>query len=308
MSGSRSTPGTATERRRESLVPPLLVLAVALAFALAPLGRSEAAPSRAAGPLAAVQTWGFAIGNHTLSGNLRKRYAGYDLLVVDAQEAKRRQIAALRAQGTLVLGYLSVGTIENYRPWYRRLKPYRIAPDGHWHGEYYAQVRKRGYRHQIVRRIAPKLYAKGFDGLFLDNVDMIEIYRRQTRGMHRLVGALSRLVHRNGGYLFGQNGFSIVRPMLSDLDGWNREDVTGTYRFGRHAYVERRPKQIERTQRELRAVARHGLLVTATDYTARARSRVARHAVANACAAGALPYVSDIYLRRTPRPPPSCTG
>ncbi len=205
-----------------------------------------------------------------------------------------------------MLGYLSVGTIENYRPWYKQLKPYRIAPDRNWHGEYYAQVRKRGYRRKVTRRIAPKLYAKGFDGLFLDNVDMIEVYKRQTRGMRKLVAALGRLVHGDGGYLFAQNGFSIIGPMLADLDGWNREDVTSTYRFGKRAYAERKPKQIAATQRELRKVGAAGLLVTATDYTAKAGSPAARRAVANACAAGALPYVSDIYLRRTPRPPLRC--
>ncbi len=195
-----------------------------------------------------------------------------------------------------MLGYLSVGTIENYRPWYKQLKPYRIAPDRNWHGEYYAQVRRRGYRRALTRKIAPKLYAKGFDGLFLDNVDMIENYKRQARGMRKLVAALGRLVHADGGYLFAQNGFSVIRPMLADLDGWNREDVTSTYRFGKRAYAERKPKQIAATQRELRKVGAAGLLVTATDYTAKAGSAVARRAVANACAAGALPYVSDIYL------------
>ena len=56
----------------------------------------------------------------------------------------------------------------------------------------------------------------------------------------------------------------------------------------------------------MRAVAAGGLLVTSTDYTRRAGGRTFRRAISNACAAGALPYVSDIGLRRTPAPPLRC--
>ncbi len=44
-----------------------------------------------------------------------------------------------------------------------------------------------------------------------------------------------------------------------------------------------------------------GLLVTATDYVRRGDSRAARAAIAAACGAGALPYVSDIDLKQVPQ-------
>lgn len=253
-----------------------------------------------------MDSWAFAIGSGTLQGVRGGRYADYDLVVLDGQEAKHRHIDAVHDAGGLVLGYLSVGTIERYRPWYRRLKPYRLEAWKDWKGEFFANVRKRGYRRQIARRIAPRLLAKGFDGLFLDNVDMIEGHRRQARGMRKLVRRLSGLVHADGGYLFSQNGYSILGPLIGDLDGWNREDVTATYDFDRDRYRVNGPRRIAGAQRELRKVAEAGLVVTATDYTKRGRGRIARGAVANACEAGALPYVSDIDLRRTPRGAARC--
>jgi len=277
--------------------------ALAILLPLAP-------PSAAAGPdgaeLGALETWGFAIGNGTLRGDLSRRYAGYELLVVDGQEADRRDVGELRAGGRVVLGYLSVGTIERYRPWYRRLKPYRLEAWKDWKGEFFARVRRRGYRREIAARIAPRLLAKGFDGLFLDNVDMIESHRRQARGMRELVARLSALVEAEGELLFAQNGYRIIDPLIPYLDGWNREDVTGSYDFDRGRYRVNGARRTRAATRELRRVAGHGLLVTATDYTRRARGEAARRAIANACAAGALPYVSDIELRRTPADPPRC--
>ena len=47
-------------------------------------------------------------------------------MIVDGEEATRGQLAALHGEGKLVLGYISVGTIERGRGWYRSAKPYRL--------------------------------------------------------------------------------------------------------------------------------------------------------------------------------------
>ena len=48
--------------------------------------------------------------------------------------------------------------------------------------------------------------AKGFDGLFLDAVDMIEVHRHraQRAGMRKLVRALAGLTHGQGDLLFAR--------------------------------------------------------------------------------------------------------
>lgn len=281
-------------------------ISIGVAALLLAAGSSTAAPANPAAELGAVETWGFAIGTGTLRGDLARRYDGYDLLVVDGQEAKRRDVAKLRSGGTVVLGYLSVGTIETYRPWYRLLKPYRLEAWKDWKGEFFARARSPGFRRKMIGRIAPQILAKGFDGLFLDNVDMIENHRRQARGMRKLVRRLSGLVRADGGLLFAQNGFEIIDPLIPYLDGWNREDVTGSYDFERDRYRVNGPRRRRAAIRELRSVGGRGLLVTATDYTRRRQGRTVRRAIANACAAGALPYVSDIGLRRTPADPARC--
>jgi endo-alpha-1,4-polygalactosaminidase (GH114 family) len=165
-------------------------------------------------------------------------------------------------------------------------------------------VSARGYRRLIARRVAPHLLRKRFDGLFLDNVDMVETHRRRTHGMRLLVRALARRVHRGGRVLFAQNGEGSIGPLLDVLDGWNREDVSYTYDFDRRTYV--RAHDTPAAQRALRRIAGAGLLVTATDYVAADDSSAHARAVANACAAGAVPFVSDIDLTRVEQPPARC--
>ena len=275
-------------------------------IALANAARTSAAPVRVP-RLRQIHTWAFAIGNGDLrGGGLPARYGAYDLVVIDGQGASAAQVRALRRAGKLVLAYLDVGTIERGRPWYRSLKRFRLDYWADW-GEWYADVGSGGYRRAVARRIAPRILGKGFDGLFLDNTDMVESHPRQSSGMRMLVKSLARLVHGRGKLLFTQNGERSIGSTLRFYDGWNREDVSGTYDFAERRYVRQSRSEIARATRALRRIRAAGLLTLATDYTASADAAGAAAALQNACAAGALPFVSDIGLTRIPRTPARCS-
>ncbi|MFL5844460.1 MAG: endo alpha-1,4 polygalactosaminidase [Solirubrobacteraceae bacterium] len=257
-----------------------------------------AAPASAAGVdrLADVHSFALALGDGAAQRNLD----GYDLIVVDGDTPARR-VKALRAGGAVVLGYLSVGTIESYRSWFGAAKPYRLELWDDW-GEWYADVSRPGFRDLIARRAAPRVLARGFDGLFLDNVDMIVEHRKQAAGMLALVKRLARMP----GFLFAQNGDEIIDRFLPYLDGWNREDVSRTYDFDSKRYRAVPAADSAAAQATLQRLARRLPVVSATDYVAAGDDAAAARATKIACDIGALSYVSDIELRRVPQPPPTC--
>lgn len=258
-------------------------------------------------------SWAFAIGNGALAGGapqVAERLGGFDLVVVDGELARPAEVKALRAEGATVLAYLSVGTIERWRSWYPRLKRFRLAAWRDWEGEWFADVSKARLRNRLAGRIARRILRKGFDGLFLDNVDMIEQprHRSQRAGMRKLVARLDRVVGE--GLLFAQNGARAMHRfgIAPHLDGWNRENVTWGYDFDRRRYVRSRPRAIKAALRQLERMRDLGKVTLATDYTRRAGGPAEAEAIANACGAGALPYVSNIGLtaKRIPDPPLSC--
>ena len=154
-----------------------------LALALAAL---VAAPVAGAAPrdqrLAEVESFAFALGSGNMHGDVAARFAPYDLVVADGGEAARDDIRTLHAGGKLVIGYLSIGTIERYRFWYRRARPYRLKDRFEEFDEYYAATSRRGFRRLILETVAPRILRKGFDGLFLDNTDMIANTRARRAG------------------------------------------------------------------------------------------------------------------------------
>ena len=308
----------APQRRRGSASPfglrdrwSAIALATIVGLGLAAGGEAGGAAAGIDGP----QSFAFAIGNGNLAGDasaVAARLGDFGLVVVDGEEASVEEVEALRGGGTIVLAYLSVGTIEKWRSWYPRLKRFRLGAWANWKDEWFADVSRAKLRREIERRIAPPILAKGFDGLFLDNVDMIETrnHRSQREGMRKLVLALSTLARSDGRLLFAQNGAWGLRrlDLVGALDGWNREDVTWTHDFDHHRYVRNRPGETRAALDELRAFGEQGLIVTATDYTRAGDEAAADEAAANACGAGALPYVGDIGLtaRRLPDPPLEC--
>jgi len=253
--------------------------------------------------LAGVETFAFALGGGTSTGDLRERFAGYDLVVVEPDETNARRVKQLRDRGKIVLAYLSIGTIERYRFWYRAVRKYRLKDK---FDEYYARPNRAGYRRIMLRVARRYLRRKKVDGLFLDNTDFIEVHPRQKRGLRRLVRLLARLVHGRDKLLFSQNGESTIGPLLRSYDGWNREDVSWTFDFDTNRYLRVPPADRLAAQSALRRIKAAGLLTTSADYTARDDAAALRESVANSCAAGAVPYVSNIHLTRIPRPAPRC--
>lgn len=255
-------------------------------------------------PLPQVRSFALALGTGTLLGDL-SRYEPYDLVVVDGDEVTAAQVTELKSQGAVVLGYLSVGTIERWRTWAKRAIPYRLGRVQGWSGEHYADTSKAGYRRLVLDVAAPPILAKGLDGLFLDNVDMIETHPRQRAGMYALVRALAARVHaRPGGVVMAQNGAPVMQPLVPLLDAWNREDVSAT--FDGRRYRAQPPAATRTALAELRAMKARGLLVTATDYTAAEGTSLGRRSAARACSAGAVPFVSNIDLTRIPAQPLTC--
>jgi len=255
--------------------------------------------------LRTIETFALGLGVDADDPGAQLRLAQHDLIVVDGQSTSAPAVAALRADGAIVLAYLSVGTIEPYRPWFdeARESGWLLDQWDDW-DEWYADVDAVGLR-RLLRGEAAVELARGFDGLFLDNVDMVESHPDQAEGMRTLVAELDELVGPDR-VLFSQNGDPKRQGITDRLDGWNREDVSFTYDFDADGYLPIDEDDRERAAEQLRAVRADGVLVTTTDYVPEVDPALWDEAVAVSCDAGAVPFVSDIDLTRLPEIPFRC--
>jgi hypothetical protein len=162
-----------------------------LALLLAPGGAEANTRAERQQRLSSIETFAFALGGGASTGDLRRRFADYDLVVVEPDETSGARVKQLRAHGKIVLAYLSVGTIEKGRFWYRSVRKYRLKDKFDEFDEYYARPNRAGYRRIMLRVARRYLRRKQVDGLFLDNTDFTEVHPRQKRGLRRTASARS---------------------------------------------------------------------------------------------------------------------
>lgn len=252
-----------------------------------------------------VKNFAYAAGPGAFEGDYISRLGKFDLVIVDAEEATSRQVRELKSRGVIVLGLLTVGTIEPWRSWYKQVKHARLKFTPEW-GEWIADTRSKKFRSVIVKKVAPRLLRKGFDGLFLDHFSVIDERPKLRASMHKLVRELSHLVHRRNGLLFVQNGEKSLAPIIPYIDGWNREVLTSTYNFYELTHHTLTPEQSAESLAMLQQLAAKGVFTMVTDYAEAKDEAMVQSCVQTACALGALPYVTDIELTRIPAEPFEC--
>ena len=158
--------------------------------------------------------------------NLKK---GTGIIVLEPDDYSEADIKHIKSKGYKVLAYLSVGTIEKERSWYKKYKKYGLKKLKDWPDEVYADVRKTNWRCFLVSR-AKSLKKKGFDGFWCDNIDVYTEYK--STKMYAAIKAVLKQIKGIGGYIMINGGSEWVDDALDKnvaiskiINGYTQEEV-----------------------------------------------------------------------------------
>jgi len=124
----------------------------------------------------------------------------YKLVIFDSDHHPK--IDRLHDRGKTVVGYLSVGEVEDNRPWFKTVASWGVLgkenPD--WKGSRFVDLRDPRWTKLVIETLIPRLLHAGFDGVFLDTLDnaaeMERVAPKKNAGMteaaYRLVAAIRR--------------------------------------------------------------------------------------------------------------------
>jgi cysteinyl-tRNA synthetase len=242
-----------------------------------------------------VRRWAPVIGAEVLEDP-----SGYDLVAIDGLagaggdgSVARARLATARASGALVLSYISVGTVEGWRSYAPEVPAsWTLGPVPGWPQERYVDARERGWQ-AIMAREAAALATAGFDGLYLDNLDVGHDFPQTQLGLVELVDGLRAAVPDL--LLVAQNGLAVVDRL--PVDGISHEDTWWRWDDGYRRSPENETLAGLRRQRE------RGLPVFTLDYT-EPGSPAAGETVTRSLGEGFCPAVSVLDLDRLPHAPP----
>lgn len=119
---------------------------------------------------------------------------------------------ALKRAGNTILGYLSVGSVSDERSYYKQLEPYTLRKLDDWEHERYLDVCEPAVQDWLINRGMALLNA-GYDGLWIDNLDMFEEYTSDSayKGITRILQAL--YPH---GYIMINGGMEYMLRSIAD--------------------------------------------------------------------------------------------
>ena len=146
--------------------------------------------------------------NVSLTTKLKPPQKG--IIAIEPEDYSAAEVAALK-QHAKVLAYLSVGSVSDERSYYKALKPYTLRKLDDWPHERYLDLRHPQVRDWIQKR-ARDLKRMGFDGFWLDNLDVYEEYR--STDMFNAMTLTLHAIKALGGYVMVNGGMIYLTDMM----------------------------------------------------------------------------------------------
>lgn len=120
-----------------------------------------------------------------------KASKGSGLLAIEPEDYTAKELQALKSAGYTVLAYLSVGSVDERRNYYKQLEPYTLRRLDDWEHERYLDVCEPAVQDWAINQ-GMRLLNAGYDGLWIDNTDVCEEYPSDSayKGITRILQAL----------------------------------------------------------------------------------------------------------------------
>ena len=170
-------------------------------------------------------------------------YDPYKVIVVDSEA--HPNISELKRSGQkIVLGYISVGEVENYRKYFSLIKEEGILlhQNANWPNSWMVDMRSKKWVSVLLDRIAPSILASGFDGFFLDTLDDAEYlesldsvnYAGMKEAAKQIVLAL-RARFPNAKIMMNR-GYAVLPEVGKQIDYLLAESVYSSFDFKQSRY------------------------------------------------------------------------
>ena len=195
-----------------------------------------------------------------------KKLKDYQTVIIDAEHFTKADITKLKKAGKTVYTYLSIGSLEDYRSYYKAYKHLAISKYDGWEGEEWVDVSDKAWQKLMLKR-AKEFKKKGVDGFFLDNADVYYQYKepRIYKGLVKILTDIRKLntkVIINGGDVFVSKYLKENKDLKKIADGVNQEGVFTTL-------VEDKKKGEEITRyylNYLKKLSKKGIRIYLTEY------------------------------------------
>ena len=223
---------------------------------------------------------------------LKKVSVKDDIIVIEGQSFTSGQIKKLKSGGRRVYSYIDVGSLETYRPYYKKFKKLILDSYENWPDEYWIDVSDRSWQNYIAGKIAGNLVKKGVDGFFVDNCDVYYVYDESDAMYKGLLNIVKKL-DGYGGDVIINGGDVFVTRLINDkktdfIDGVNQECVFSRITDYENDVFKSQTKEEKKYFKSyLSKVKKNGLDVYLLEYT---RNKSVKKKIKSYCSSNGFRY------------------
>ncbi len=235
-----------------------------------------------------------------------RAFFDYRLAVFDAD--KHPPLQPLFERDITLLGYISFGEVESYRPDFAEVKAagYMLMENPYWPGSYFVDIRDPRWAERVVGKLAAKVWDAGFHGFFLDTLDNPAHLEREDpvrfKGMTAAAVRLVKMLRQRfpQAKIMLNRGFELHMDVAKDVDFILAESLRARFDADRNAYVLTPEDEYRQHVASLDAARKLNpqLGIMTLDYWEPSDAAMLRQIYAGQRARGYLPYVSIPALDR----------
>lgn len=167
---------------------------------------------------------------------------GYKYLIVESKHYLPSDIRVFKAQKNKVFAYISVGEVNANAPHFEILKNNTLGKNEVWNS-YYLNLKSENTI-KILMQIIDQTLAKGYDGLFIDNIDNFTIHGVQKDQKNEVIQLLKSIKEKYPQKEFIQNaGLELINETSIYVNAVLIESVASNYSFKDKKYKLREAKE-----------------------------------------------------------------
>lgn len=225
----------------------------------------------------------------------------FDRLVVEADNITPSELKRLKADGTRLYAYLSVGEIGPERGYFNSINPaWVLGTNPSWNSKV-LDLTKPTVRKFLLQQVAT-LQAEGYQGLFLDTMDSFTLYTKndaqraaQSKGLTSLIREMASRYPKLR--LITNRGFEVLDAVSEHIEAVAAESLYAGWDNLNQTYIDVPASDRQWLRQKLEhAKTELGLDVIIIDYLPPSQRTVARTIAAKIAEDGYIPWVANPSL------------
>lgn len=209
-----------------------------------------------------------------------EKLLNYKEVAIEINSFSSESIQKLKDNNIQIDAYLSVGSLENYKPYYNEFKEYTFMDYDNWPNERWIDVSVKSYQDKMIE-LASSYKAKGADALFLDNYDVYYIACEEYKERdlkEQIYSGLKTITNRlydldlklilNSGIDYLERLQEEDKEILKKIYGLNQENVFASIKdYEKDIFGEQSKDDHEYYVEAIENMSKEGLQIYLLEYT-----------------------------------------